>query len=179
MHTLINSCLISSGRCTHLLTLGLAGRGRDGEAAPGAANPPILRITGTNTEKTASRRTGGGSGHLQPSPATSPCCVAAAGGVCSSWDAHLPWGASLRCTPTQADWMLSPPPALPEGHGGADSPDTIPKPRGLSGGDPRTWQQCRGQQAAAPQSPPPGCTRSQARCKTRLTFFRETPRLTG
>lgn len=112
MHTLINSCLISSGRCTHLLTLGLAGRGRDGEAAPGAANPPILRITGTNTEKTASRRTGGGSGHLQPSPATSPCCVAAAGGVCSSWDAHLPWGASLRCTPTQADWMLSPPPQL-------------------------------------------------------------------
>lgn len=69
MHTLINSCLISSGRCTHLLTLGLAGRGRDGEAAPGAANPPILRITGTNTEKTASRRTGGAQdicSHPQP-----------------------------------------------------------------------------------------------------------------
>lgn len=69
MHTLINSCLISSGRCTHLLTLGLAGRGRDREAAPGAANPPILRITGTNTEKTASRRTGGAQdicSHPQP-----------------------------------------------------------------------------------------------------------------
>lgn len=179
MHTLINSCLISSGRCTHLLTLGLAGRGRDGEAAPGAANPPILRITGTNTEKTASRRTGGAQdicSHPQPRlrAVLQQQEESAAHGM------HISRGVPPSGAPQHKQTGCYPPPtALPEGHGGADSPDTIPKPRGLSGGDPRTWQQCRGQQAAAPQSPPPGCTRSQARCKTRLTFFRETPRLTG
>lgn len=156
MHTLINSCLISSGRCTHLLTLGLAGRGRDGEAAPGAANPPILRITGTNTEKTASRRTGGGSGHLQPSPATSPCRVAAAGGVCSSWDAHLPWGASLRCTPTQADWMLSPPHSSARRPWGSRQPRHHPKTPGSVRGRPPNVAAVPGPAGSCPSEPPSG-----------------------
>lgn len=179
MHTLINSCLIPSGRCMRLLTLGLAGRERDGEAAPGAATPLILRIAGTNTEIQPAEGLGGlGTFAAIPSHVSVPCCSSRRSlqlTGCAS-----PVGCLPPVHPNASRLDVIPPPQLcQKAMGEQTAPNTTPKPRGLSGGDPRRWQQCRGQQAAAPQSPPRGCSRSQARCKTRLTFFRETPRLTG
>lgn len=156
MHTLINSCLIPSGRCMRLLTLGLAGRERAGEAAPGAANPLLLRIAGTNTEKTASRRTGG-AGDICSRPQPRLRAVLQQQEESAAHRMRISCGVPPSGAPQRKQTGCYPPhTALPEGHGGADSPKHHPKTPGAVRGRPPKVAAVPWPAGSCPPEPPSG-----------------------